>query len=194
MFGWKSCHGGRLHRNRLHLNNVVSKMPSYKEIPLESPIEEKIAWAENCYFQIRDQLLGDKRIVDLLKKLKEAISASQRERVEAGVVSECKDCEEKDGGSCCGAGMENRYSGIILLINLLLGVKIPKNRQDPQSCFFLGLNGCQLLARQVICANYLCKKITERIVPQKIAALQEKEGVELELLFILNERTKKMIK
>jgi hypothetical protein len=165
-----------------------------KEISLESPIEEKIAWAENCYFQISDRILGDERIVDLLKKLKEAISASRKERVEAGVVSECKDCEEKDGGSCCGAGMENRYSGIILLINLLLGVKIPKNRQDPQGCFFLDRNGCQLLARQVICANYLCKKITGRIVPQKIAALQEKEGVELELLFILNERTKKMMK
>ena len=34
-----------------------------KEIPLESPIEEKIAWAENCYFQIRDQLLGELRLV-----------------------------------------------------------------------------------------------------------------------------------
>ena len=149
-----------------------------KEISLESPIEKKIAWAENCHFQLRDRLLGDEGIVDLLKKLKEAISASRRERTETGVVSICKDCEEKDGGSCCGAGMEDRYSGILLLINLLLGVKIPEHRQDPQSCFFLGLNGCQLLARQVICANYLCKKITKRIVPQKIAALQEKEGVE----------------
>jgi len=165
-----------------------------EEVSLESPIEEKIAWAENCYRQIRGQLLGDERIVDLLKELKEAINASYRERAEAGVVSECKDCEQKDGGSCCGAGLEKKYSGILILINLLLGEKIPRHRHDSQSCFFLGPNGCLLLARHVICANYLCKKITERIIPQNIAALREKEGVELEFLFILNERIRKMLK
>jgi len=167
---------------------------SIEDVPIENPIEEKIAWAENCYEKMRIQLLADERIAALLKRLNDAVHASRREMADAGVMNECNDCEQKEGGSCCGIGLEKRYSGTLLLINLLLGLTIPKQRQDPLSCFFLGRRGCLLLARQVICVNYLCKKITDRIDPQKIAALRKKEGVELECLFILNERVRKLLK
>ena len=164
-----------------------------KEIPIDSPIGDKIRWAENCYEERRDLLLGDEKAADLLKKFKEAALASHREMAETTVLNECRDCEERDGGSCCGAGLENRYSGILLLINLLLGRKIVVRRHDPQGCFFLGREGCTLLARDVICVNYLCKKITDRIDPKKIAELRKKEGIELELLFFLYERIKKIL-
>lgn len=164
------------------------------EISLESPIDAKIAWAEKRYHEVMGELLGDQEIPVLLDKLKGAIHASHKEMAEAGVVNECRDCEEREGGSCCGAGLENRYDGSLLLINLLLGVKLPRQGYDPSSCFFLGAQGCLLLARHVICVNYLCKKITERIDAEKIAALQEKEGVELERLFHLQERIKKKIR
>ena len=164
------------------------------EISLESSIDAKIAWAETCYRQVKDELLGDQEIPLLLDKLKGAIHASHREMVEAGVVDECRDCEEREGGSCCGAGLENRYDGSLLLVNLLLGVKLPRQGYDPSSCFFLGAQGCLLLARHVICVNYLCKKISDHIDAEKIAALQGKEGVELELLFHLQERLKKKIR
>jgi len=164
------------------------------EIPLESPIEEKIAWAENCYGEIKEQLLEDREVVDLLKRFKDAARSSHREMAVAGMVDECRECEKKEGGSCCGAGLENKYSGILLLINLLLDVKIPKQGLDPSSCFFLGLSGCRLLARHVICVNYICRKISDRIEPKKIAALQEKEGLELELLFLLHERIHNLLK
>lgn len=162
-----------------------------KEIPLESPIEEKIAWAEDCYKKIGDQLLGDERVADLLAQLKEAIHASHMEMAKVGIVDECRDCEQMDGGSCCGIGLEKKFNGTIILINLLLGLKFPGKRKDPSSCFFLGERGCLLLVRHVICVNYICKKIEDHIDPQKIAVLREKEGVELELLFLLNERIKK---
>jgi hypothetical protein len=164
-----------------------------EEIPIKKAIEAKIAWAENCCQQIRDLLFRAEGTVELLRKAREAIHASQTGMAEAGVVDECKDCEEREGGSCCGAGLENKYGGVLLLINVLLGVKLPKQRYDPSSCFFLGQGGCLLLARHVICVNYLCKKITDRIDPQKIAALREKEGMELELLFHLQERIKKIL-
>jgi hypothetical protein len=45
----------------------------------------------------------------------------------------------------------------------------------------------------VICVNYLCNKITDRINPQKLKALREKEGIELDILFRLNERLKKVL-
>jgi hypothetical protein len=164
------------------------------EISLESPIDAKIAWAEKRYHDVMGRLLGDQEIVELLDRLKGAINASRKEMAEAGVVDACRDCEEREGGSCCGAGLENRYDASLLLINLLLGVKLPTQGYDPSSCFFLGEQGCLLLARHVICVNYLCKKVTDHIDAEKIAALQGKEGVELELLFHLQERIKKEIR
>jgi hypothetical protein len=164
------------------------------EISLESPIDVKITWAEKCYHKVMGELLRDKEIAELLDELKGAIHASHKEMAEAGVVDECRDCEEREGGSCCGAGLENRYDGSLLLINLLLGVKLPEQGYDPSNCFFLGEQGCLLLARHVICVNYLCKKISDHIDSKKIAALQGKEGVELELLFHLQERIKKKIR
>ena len=164
------------------------------EISLESPINAKIAWAEKRYQEVRDTLLGDERIVQIIRDTIDAIDASHKEMAEAGVVKVCQHCEEREGGSCCGAGLENRYDGTLLLINLLLGVELPRQRYDPSSCFFLGEKGCLLQARQVICVNYLCKKITDRIDPHKIASLREKEGVELERLFHLQETIKKRLK
>ena len=165
-------------------------MTVIKGIPLDGSIENKIAWARRSYCEMGDLLLADEKTVALLKELKDAIFASRAAMARSGVIEACRDCKENDGGSCCGIGLENKYTGHLILINLLLGRQIPEQRRDPSSCWFLGKQGCQLLARQVICVNYLCKKITDRIAPQKIAALREKEGVELERLFLLNERVK----
>ena len=163
------------------------------EVPIESSIEVKLSWAKNCCRELRDELLGDEKTAEALRSFKKSAQDSYEAMIASGIVDECEDCEQREGGSCCGAGLENRYNGILLLINLLLDVKIPKKRYDPSSCFFLGQRGCQLVARHVICVNYLCKKITDRIDPQKIALLQEKEGVELEHLFFLHERIKKKL-
>ena len=165
-----------------------------EEIPIEGPIEAKIAWAEDRCQEIRDLLFRDNGIVEHLGRLREAIDASHTVMAEAGLVDECKNCEEREGGSCCGAGLENKYNGVLLLLNRLLGVELPKQRYDPLSCLFLGQNGCLLLARHVICVNYICKKISDRIDPSRIAALREKEGVELERLFLLHERIKEKLK
>jgi hypothetical protein len=90
--------------------------------------------------------------------------------------------------------VEDKYDRILLLINLLLGIQLSKQRIHRSSCLFLGPDGCLLMDRQVICINYLCKKIENRIKPSKITALRAKEGVELEYLFLLNERIKEQLK
>lgn len=165
-----------------------------KDISISSPIEEKIAWAEACHRRTGRQLLEDRTISDLLAKIRTAIHASHVEMMKTGIVDLCRECEQEEGGSCCGAGMENRYDGRLILINLLLEKSIPKTRRDPKSCFFLGNQGCLLQARHVICINYVCRKITERIEPGKINALREKEGQEVNLLFLLHEQIKKVLK
>jgi hypothetical protein len=167
---------------------------STKEISLSSPIEKKIVWADYYLQEFGGQLLKDESIVDLLNRLKSAIYSSHREMADAAIANICRECEQNEGGSCCGAGLENKYDGWLLLINLLLEAGLPRKKYDPESCFFLGETGCFLKARHVICVNYLCKKITDRIDPHKIMALQEKEGEELRILFFLNERIKKVIR
>ncbi len=168
-------------------------MPSQSN-PLSRTMEAKMAWAEACYKEKGDLLLRDERTAALLCQLREAVHASRTAIVASGVADECRICEEREGGSCCAAGLENKYDRTLLLINLLSGIQLPKQRFDGPSCLFLGPNGCLLMARQVICISYLCKKIEDRIEPPKIAALRAKEGVELEYLFLLNERIKEQLK
>ena len=165
-----------------------------KHTSLSSPIEEKIAWAQHCYKEFGDNLLKEKRLVDLLAHLKTAVVASRKEMAMKGIVEVCRRCEQEEGGSCCGAGLENRYDGWLLLINLLLGVKLSKTKQQTNSCFLLGKNGCLLMARHIICINYLCKKITDLIDPRIIMELREKEGEEVNTLFILHENIKPVLR
>jgi len=162
-----------------------------KKVTLSSPIEEKIDRAEEYYQRFRGHLLKDRSIVELLHKLENAIHASHIEMTGAGIAKICRKCEQEEGGSCCGAGLENKYDWELLLINLLLDVNLPQKRHDPEGCFFLGETGCLLQARHVICINYVCKKITDLVDPQKLHKLREKEGEELNTLFLLHERIKK---
>ncbi|PKN26674.1 MAG: hypothetical protein CVU64_17330 [Deltaproteobacteria bacterium HGW-Deltaproteobacteria-21] len=157
-------------------------------ISLDSPIKTKIAWARDCMHALGEFLTGDKVITSLCQELGEAIQNSHASMIHLGIVEECRECEDVRGGSCCGLGLENYYSGNLLLINLLLGVDVPEERIDPKGCFFLGDKGCRLAVRDVICINYLCEEITSRFSPEGIAELREREGIEVRLLFQLNER------
>ncbi len=155
--------------------------------PLTRPIAEKIAWACNCYRETKETLFADEAVNELLKRLKGAVGASRREMTVAGVAAACRHCEEQGGGSCCGAGIEDHYSSLLLLINLLMGVRLPERRPDPASCWFLGASGCSLRARHTLCVNYLCAQARQGKEPQRIAALRAREGIELECLFHLQE-------
>jgi len=162
--------------------------------PLEAPVEVKIDWANDRFDREGCRLLEDRRLADLLATLNGAISRSRETMLRTGIVGLCRECEEKEGGSCCGAGLEKHYSGLILLINRLLGVTLPADREETSSCFFLSSSGCRLLARHVLCINYVCHKITSRIKPVQLASLREAEGEEILLLFQVNERLKKLVK
>jgi hypothetical protein len=164
-----------------------------REPSLESPVDHKISWARVVFHRRRQDLLGDANFAEMLPMLKRAVMQSREETAHLGIGAFCKVCEEREGGSCCGAGIESHYSATLLLLNLLLGVQLPATRHDPLSCFFLSEGGCSLLARHVICVNYLCQRITSRISPQALSALREKEGVELDLVFSAHEMIKKKL-
>lgn len=165
-----------------------------KSVSISSTVEEKIRWAEECHRKLGTQILEDKTVVDLLAKTKSAIPASHAEMMKTGIIDLCRQCEQDEGGSCCGHGLENRYDGWLLLMNLLMDVELPKARRDPKSCFFLGKKGCLLEVRHVICINYICKKISQKIEPRKISALREKEGLEINFVFLLHEQIKRVLR
>jgi len=165
-----------------------------ESISISSPVEEKIRWAEESHLKLGTHLLEDKAVVDLLAKTKSAISSSHAEMMKNGIIDLCRQCEQDEGGSCCGYGMEDRYDGWLLLINLLMDVELPSARRDPKSCFFLGEKGCLLEVRHVICINYICKKISRQIDPGKISILREKEGLEIKLVFLLHEQVKRVLR
>jgi hypothetical protein len=160
---------------------------------LDSPIETRIAWAESRYREAGARLSADPVAAELLLRFRAAVDASRRRMIESGVAEHCRDCDLREGGSCCGKGIEDRYSGTLLLINRLLDRPLPRKRLDPAGCFFLGPAGCLLPARHVICINYLCAKITRRIGPERLRPLRESEGEEIETLFLLEERVKKLL-
>ncbi|RLB41903.1 MAG: hypothetical protein DRH12_07035 [Deltaproteobacteria bacterium] len=156
-------------------------------------IEEKIAWAETQFVTSKAWFFSDTVLTGLLEKFRSARADCRFLMAEAGIIDICRRCEQEEG-SCCGAGIEDRYDKWILLANLLLGARLPRKRWKEDSCFFLGPWGCVLTARHAICVNYLCKNITDEVEPDKIALLREREGKELELLFFICERLRKIIR
>jgi hypothetical protein len=153
-----------------------------------APIAAKITWAETQLRQYGEQLRADAITAELLERLLPATEACRQAMADTGIVELCATCERDEGGSCCGAGLENRYDGVTLLVNLLLGAELPDRRRDPASCFFLGADGCLLTARDVICVNFICQKIADEVSPQQLGPLREREGIELETLFALHAR------
>jgi hypothetical protein len=156
-------------------------------------IEEKIAWADSRFDEYKDRLLGDPVVAELLEQVRQTVSASTRARAEAGIERMCAECETREGGSCCGVGLEDKYDPRLLLINRLLGVELPKRREDAYSCWFLSDRGCRLQARHVICVNYICEKIEKGVVAVRMREIREKEGAELAGIFRLHRRVTKLL-
>jgi hypothetical protein len=109
---------------------------------------------------------------------------------ETGIVEECTSCALQDGGSCCGSGIENKFDVVNLLINLLLGVKLPQKPWDPTGCWFLGKRGCLIRARHVICVNFMCRRLYDRLSSEDIRKVQYAMQEETERAFLLEEYIK----
>jgi len=163
------------------------------EPSLESPVEEKISWGRQILHCREQGLFDHEEFMESLAALRRAVTSSRDQMARLGITDICRACEEQEGGSCCGAGIERRYSASLILLNLLLHAEIPETRHDPASCFFLSEKGCSLLARHVLCVNFLCQKITSRISARQIAGLRDQEGVELDLVFSLHEKLRKKL-
>ncbi len=149
-------------------------------------MKEKIDLAESILKEYGEEILKRPKIKALIEELKRYIKERKEKMNSCGMIDICRACEEKEG-SCCGKGIEEKYDEFMLLLNMLLGCNIPKERYKEDSCLFLGKNGCILLAPHVLCINYICKKIKEGISKHNLSELRQIEGNIIFTIFNLKE-------
>ena len=157
-------------------------------------IEDKIKMARDLYDFWGEHVKREPQIVDLLGKLEGCLENSRKAMVELGIVETCKHCDEEEGGSCCGAGLENKFDSLLLLMNLLLGVSLPERHHRPDSCYLLSNKGCVLKVRLVLCVDYLCPKIMLALSHDEVIRLQNISGDELLTGFKLYDELKRFMR
>lgn len=157
-------------------------------------IEEKIKTTRKLYDSWAGQLKREPRIHELIYKLEQCLDNSRAAMLELGIVETCKHCDEGDGGSCCGTGLENKFDTFLLLMNLLLGVSLPQRHQRPDSCYLLSNKGCTLKVRLVLCVDFLCPTILNTISHGDLIRLQQVSGDELTTGFLLYDAIKKFFR
>jgi hypothetical protein len=169
---------------------------SQESVSQSSPpsIYEKIEQTHELYSACGDSLRQNRSVRTLLNTLQECIENTKDSMLKFGVVAECKHCEEQEGGSCCGTGIENKYDVELLLVNLLLEASLRDQQPGQNSCYFLGEKGCTLRARHVLCVNYICEKLQKKLTREQLIELQTCAGEELDTLFILHEVIKKRLR
>lgn len=157
------------------------------------PILKKIGCAETIFDAYGRELLSDREIKSLLEVYRQSIRQTWMQMEETGVVVECTDCAINDGGSCCGRGIEDHFDVALLLINLLMGCRLPSSRWDETGCWFLGKQGCRIVARHVICVNYICRRLYDKLDDRELRFLQQKMIEETDAGFVLEEAIKKWL-
>ena len=159
-----------------------------------SSIEQKIESAQHLHATWGDKLRRDPSIRDLLVKLEGNIEKSRQAMLSLGIFEACRRCDEEEGGSCCGAGLENKFDSFLLLMNLLVGVSLPQCHSRPDSCYLLAARGCMLKVRLVLCVDFLCPKILDVLTRDELLRLQLISGDELVTGFILYDEIKRFFR
>ena len=122
-------------------------------------VAQQINQAKAFYDAYGSALQGDERVQELLDDYRKAIARTCEAMAEGGVVKACSQCAQGPAGSCCFEGVEDWYDPVLLLINLLMDVPLPSQREIPKACFFVGQGGCKLRGRYAFCVNFLCPKL-----------------------------------
>ena len=131
-------------------------------------VSEEIDKAKALYDAHGSALREDHGVHNLLENYREAIARTYNAMAEEGVLEACSQCAQGPAGSCCFEGVEDWYDPVLLLINLLLDVPLPSQRDIPKACFFVGQGGCKLRGRYAFCVNFLCPTLSEATKSAKL--------------------------
>ncbi len=162
-------------RNLKHLKSVGPDPTSL--------ILEKIKVAQELYEHWSDYFLKDEKFMDLLKRYEEAVLKSNKTMEKLGTFNECYICSVLEKKGCCKIGLENEVTINILLINMFLGVPIPKEREVPLRCFFVGPTGCKIFARPFLCRDYFCRRLLDKLGEKGYILVTQVLNEELTLLY-----------
>jgi hypothetical protein len=142
---------------------------------------EVVAAAKRLHERHARDLLEDPEVRLALDRYREAIRRTGDSMRTGGVVAACTACAVDGPGSCCFQDIEHCYDPVLILINLLLGCDVPDTAETDGECFFLGEEGCRLVARYAFCLNYLCPFLNESLDPETKSRLLHAVGEELDL-------------
>ncbi len=140
----------------------------------------RIEKARSLYNKFSARILVLPGFDALLKGYREEIEKSRTVMSDLGLPAICTNCAVSiPGGGCCGPAVATWYDPVTLFLNILFHVEFPMEPYYPDSCLFLGRDGCLLLARYHFCVNYLCSRITDRLSPGELLRLTSQSGREL---------------
>lgn len=149
-------------------------------------ILEKIKTAEEIFTDWGEYFYKDQKFLNYLKDYEKSVKVCNTLMENLGSYEECYKCSVIDKQGCCKIGLENEVTINILLINMFLKVEIPKEREFPGKCFFVGSTGCKIFARPYLCREYFCHRLMRLFSPEEYALLTQKINEELTLLYLLN--------
>lgn len=151
-----------------------------------SLILEKIRIANELFTDWEDYFLKDEKFLEKLEEYKKAIKRSNKIMEDLGTFEECYICSAIENTGCCKIGLENEVTINILLINMFFKIKIPKEREVPGRCFFVGPTGCKIFARPYLCREYFCNRLMRLFSPEEYALITQTISEELTLLYFIN--------
>ncbi|MCE5335772.1 MAG: hypothetical protein LLG06_14415 [Desulfobacteraceae bacterium] len=118
-------------------------------------------------------------IFQLLLKFRETIDETEALMISSGAVEACSLCARRSSGSCCFKEMGESYDFEQLYCNLLLGCSLPTEADAPDTCHFLGRNGCLLKAKHSFCLNYFCPDLRKTLGADTLDRIQRLVGEQL---------------
>jgi len=138
---------------------------------------EKLEKAEHLVTVYGKSLLQQKDIMDQLEAVKDEVSSLDVHMTAMDMGKTCSHCAATPNGGCCSAymGHENN-DALLLLMNILAGVKVRLVCDNEVECCFLGERGCILLFKPIFCLNYLCWRIREGSDGEELGVLEQKSG------------------
>ena len=139
-------------------------------------VATKITLAHDLHNQHRETLLADASISSQLLRLTDLSRALSKEMSALDMGACCSQCASRANGGCCSSYMANETDAILLLINLLQGQEVARQREEDSECLFLNSeSGCTLSPKPMFCLNYNCRHILAQD-PTLLASLASATG------------------
>jgi len=145
---------------------------------MHDSIKNEIEKAKRIFDTHQKALSSSLVLTNQLKRYRTCIERTTRTMREIAMISGCTECAKKTG-SCCFREVEKGYDHVLLLINLMIGVRLPQRREIKGNCYFLGKSGCKIVARDSFCINYICNDLKRSLGRSTVSAFSAIAGEEI---------------